>query len=539
MSYWWVGINLMLVCLSAWAKLSVTAEPLRQTIDAPIEFTITQEDSKGLPNLVPLKQDFTIVGTEQSSYYQIINGQTSAKQQWVITLMAKKTGQLIIPAITLGQEHTKPLTVHITKPGSITHQQPSAQSQNQAAIKMTATLDTKEAFSKQQMLYTVKLYNRLNLIDANYTPPAVDNGLLLAIGEGRRYQTAIEGELFAVNEQVYAFFPQQAGKVTIRPPIFQALSYDMSPKPLKITAPQVTATIKAPPVKLSSWLPAKKVWLDEQTQWPDTIKQGETFSRELTLKAVGLPAQMLPKLSFNDTKAYSVYSDKIKDNNTYQHHNVIGQRHFKVTYVCHEPGVITLPAIKLEWFNTQTQQNTATILPAKTLTVTAAPPAPGVSASSPKMAIKHEGKKVPSSRVSFVWPGWILAAIFALGWFMTWFKMRAPKKVGTIPKRNRTKATDLLKNACYQNDPKAAKAALFTWMVKQFPDKDFRDITDLKALNLPQDFINAIDELLAANYSKAPSSWSGDALWRCVSTYKPFKAKASPHPTLPSLYPDK
>ncbi len=75
------------------------------TIDAP------QADS--IPDLIPLQENFSIIGTERSMAYSIINGQRHSVNQWTVLLIPLKTGTLLIPAIQIGQQQTKATSIQV------------------------------------------------------------------------------------------------------------------------------------------------------------------------------------------------------------------------------------------------------------------------------------------------------------------------------------------------------------------------------------------------------------------------------------------
>ena len=43
----------------------------------------------------------------------MINGKTQAEYQWIISLAAKKTGSLTIPALYIGQEKTHAIALNV------------------------------------------------------------------------------------------------------------------------------------------------------------------------------------------------------------------------------------------------------------------------------------------------------------------------------------------------------------------------------------------------------------------------------------------
>lgn len=80
----------------------------------------------------------------------------------------------------------------------------------------------------QQAILTVKLLTSRRLIDVDYQPPKLQDGILIPIGSGNQYQTMINGTLYAVEEQKYVFFfTEKWCGTNSRPPCSEHLSIMM------------------------------------------------------------------------------------------------------------------------------------------------------------------------------------------------------------------------------------------------------------------------------------------------------------------------
>jgi hypothetical protein len=79
--------------------------------------TVTYESDAAAaspPNLSPLEQDFHILNRRSSRSVRSFNGRTTQKTSVIVTLMPKRSGDLVIPPITFGQDHSQPLQVSVT-----------------------------------------------------------------------------------------------------------------------------------------------------------------------------------------------------------------------------------------------------------------------------------------------------------------------------------------------------------------------------------------------------------------------------------------
>lgn len=212
-------ISLLILVYSGvlFAQLSMQLESSKVQIGQSFRLILTLDgQSNAVPDLTPLQDNFKIVGTERSTNYSLINGQARTLNQWTVFLVPIKLGMISIPSLQVGQEHTAPTNIEVTAGNSTqTTDKPLAKQED---IQLIAEVDNKTPYVNQQVIYTVKLYNSLQLLDTDFQGPQVDNALLVPLGDGRQYQTTENGRLFSVVEQQYAIFPQKSGELTVNPP---------------------------------------------------------------------------------------------------------------------------------------------------------------------------------------------------------------------------------------------------------------------------------------------------------------------------------
>lgn len=539
-----LNLNLIISFSSlSYATVSLDIQPKKIRVGQAAQIVITQDNNPlaSTPDISPLKKDFNIIGTEQHSNYTIINGQASSNKQWIIVVMPKKTGTLIIPSIRVGQEVTKELSLTVDNQGSLSTPSQSTSlslptpSANSNEVMLTAEVNNKQPYINEQVLYTVKLYNQGNLINAAYQPPFVDNGLFIPIGNGRHYQTVEKGQNYSVEEQQYAFFPQQSGKVDIHPPSFNALLYDVVPQSVEAKAHELAIDVQAVPNKFKStdWLPAKKVILSEQyDNVTNQLPEGTTLTRKITLQAIGFPSQLLPKLTFRTNDSYSIYPEQAQEQNTYQYNEILGTRQVKVNYLLNRAGKVVLPSINIVWFNTATRQQEVVSLPEKIITVAVGEKSSVKIPTSPQ---RLPSVAPPAANNSVAW--WA-AGGFAIAWLLT-LAILALRRWPIRFKRKQESNLLKLKKACLTNQPQLAKNHLLLWAKENWPTEELLSLSDLLLLEFESQFKAEINNLITISYSLSPQEWQGDKLWQCITTYKKVKdRKKSINSDLPSLNPD-
>jgi hypothetical protein len=542
------AIFLSLITPSLLAAITTHIEPSTVSQGESFRLTLTLDNvaSSGIPDLIALQQHFNIDATEHSVSTNIINGNVSTVNQWVIVLTPKKTGTLAIPSIKIGTEQSTPSQITVTKntttksthaPKTFSSQQSS---QKDDAISVQVDVDTKTPYLHQQVVYTVKLLHRGQLLDASYQPPRMEDTLMMPLGNSREYQVSQQGELYTVEEQRYALFPQKTGEQLLEGPTFQALVYNGMPKRMHATAKPTQFTVNPAPssYKGAHWLPAKRITLSEHY---DKIalkyKEGNTLIRTITLEGVGVPAELLPTLSANPRTSFGVYPEKPALNNTLHKQNIVGTKTIQITYLLNQPGKITLPAYNLAWFNTTTGQEEHVTLPAHTLTVTALPPIHKTSkALVPKKAIATTPKK-PSEPFHRAYLPWIIALLFALAWLITMLKPYYKRKqlsITTKPKRGKL---SMIHQGCLERDPLKTQAAILHWARTKWPHASIKHLQEVISLINHDALAHELLKLSQALYDNRNTTWEGDHLWELIRHYRSKPSTKQTQSVLPSINP--
>lgn len=488
-----------------------------------LTFTIEGSQDAGIPDLTPLQKLFNIVGTERSMSYSIVNNQAHSASQWTVVLSPKITGTLPIPAIKFGQQQSEATKIEVTgdKPTTTADDQGD---KSQAGVMLKVELSETAPYVNQQVIYTVKLYNSQQLLNAEYQPPQVEDALLITLGDARRYHATIDGRIYAVEELNYAITPQKSGFIKINPPGFKALVYDSVPKHIRLRAKTTHLNVKPIPenFKGKDWLPSKKVVLTEIYDHQDTsMNEGSTLVRTVTLQASGIPAQLLPVLEFASGSQFSSYPEKAEQRNTVVQQELIGRETVKVTYLFNRAGRITIPALQLPWFNSETGKEEIASLPERTI---------DIIGNTVKQQATNEAKATslpkpisPTMEKPSYTIAWWLVGGFALAWMLTlalwWLSRHRFKKHS-----EQRQALKLLAKACKTNNPLQVQTALLKWASVRWPDEDVLTIYHLEKLISDESLKTQLAGLSQVLFSQEKnSSWKADELWACIKSYLDIK----------------
>ena len=104
------------------AKVSRTVIPEGESFQLYL-----RQDGKGeKPDISVLNENFLIALERKSYKSSYINGQTQTFNENVLTLIPKKTGQVILPSIRAGKEKTSPITLTVVAGGQALPDDPVA-----------------------------------------------------------------------------------------------------------------------------------------------------------------------------------------------------------------------------------------------------------------------------------------------------------------------------------------------------------------------------------------------------------------------------
>lgn len=512
------------------AKVDVHVEPSEISINENFRITFTYEGQSAnfLPDFSSLGKDFTILGTQKRSEVSVLNGVVSAKVQWSLQLNARKPGKYTIAPIAFDGEKSEAFTLDVKK-GRI---ETKAQDKT-ANIFMHASIDKTRSYVQAGLTYKVKLFYAKRIISGNFSSPDVKNAVLMQLGSTKSYQTTLNGQTYHVAEQDFAVFPEKSGKLVIRSPIFQGVMerdnfsdinqilMDVQ-RPVKIYAKDTYTQIEPIPGSYTgkTWLPAKNLTLTDAWQGLDKpLKVGEPITRYVRIKAVGLMAEQLPKLSFAHLKNMNVYAQKAKNKNLLQNNNVVGEKTLKLTYIPTTPGPMDLPPLTLTWWDTLNNRQREATLTGTHLSITGAlqekkasqspPPAKHTVTKEKTKPLAPEGVLASNNRLI---PLGLLLVVGLLSVLGVWIyrRQKLTSRAKSSPK-SRDFSKDL-KAACVENNAKNCAKLLISWAKQHFQNPSIRSLSDIKPCLEDAALLGAIDALEKSLYSKA-HDWHGHALW--------------------------
>ncbi|MGY2374140.1 BatD family protein [Pseudomonas sp. SDO524_S393] len=537
---------LLLLALSGHAQaanLVASVDRSRLNSGETVELTVESNDVTlfGKPDLSPLDAQFEVSGTRQINQLTTLGGDNHATTRWIITLLPRENGNVVIPPLQVGEYKTQPITLQVVETAS---QNSNAEL---APVFVEANLDQNTVYVQAQALLTVRVYHSVSLYDdSSLTPLQIPDARIEQLGESRTYEKVINSIRHGVIETRYAIYPQHSGSLEVpaqtfsatlvesRPPQENTLQGTKPGKLIHVSSAPLALTVKPKPSLYpadAAWLPARNLTLTENwNPTPEHVQVGDSLTRSLTVKAEGLSSAQLPALPSTEVNGLRRYPDQPVLGNQNNDRGLIGSREDREALVPTRAGAVELPAVEVVWWNTHEDHLERTSVAARTLQVATNPSLVVDTPATPTVITAPDDNHLWLWQLSTL----ILACTTLLG-FGLWWRARWQPAVLRAAQTGPSPRTllDDLKRATQANDPQATRQALDAW-ARQQPET----LADMAARFVP--LSDALDGLNGALYSESGHYWLGEDLWRAVKAIPVAEREQDPATdttSLPPLYP--
>ncbi len=361
-------VLLLLACLSLPAFGALVSRVDRQQISSGETLVLTvsldQQAMFGEPDFSRLEADFEIVSRNRQSRYASDNGQVESFTHWLLTLIPRREGTLVIPSFSFKGEVSEALEIKVSKPASSLS--------SDAKIFTAAKLEKSSVYVQEQALLTLRLYTAVPLSDFSVSPLEVPDARVIKLAD-TQYQKRIGEMDYIVAETRYAIFPERSGELNLPGVRYSGVArLDYNRKRVTLGSEDQILSVKARPATTrgDTWLPAQN--LELRDNWRESLPQlkvGEPVTRTIFIDADGLTSAQLPPLDPGTPDHIKQYSDQaqLEDNN--QADGVRGRRVESMALVPTEAGTLSLPEISVSWWDTLSDSPRVAVLPARTLTV--------------------------------------------------------------------------------------------------------------------------------------------------------------------------
>lgn len=369
----------------------------------PVHLKISYEGDDGnmlQPDLSDLQSDFTIYSTSTSIQSNFINGKSSQRREWNISLLPNRDGKLTIPVIHVGQYKTEPLDITVLSAGaSATKSQPKLQKGQlvkSSGFSIKLSVDNERPYVQQEVNAVLTILDERGLV-LQQRPEFVnaENWIIKSLKE----PTSVDNNGKREIKFYYALFPQKSGKQILptahvkgfymayddTDPFQQSMGgifrifdvdvrsmFGVQKEVLLETQPEF---IDIKPIAADNgdnwWLPAQTFGLT--ANWVDSrpkFKVGETVAREFVMTAVGVAETQLPDIEFSENAKIKQYPEKPQVTSVISDNKVVSQSIVRVVYIPQEAGEQVLPEVKVAWFDVVNDKMQYAVVPETKITVT-------------------------------------------------------------------------------------------------------------------------------------------------------------------------
>ena len=167
------------------AELTASVDRSRLNSGETVELTLETSDVTqfGKPDLTALEALFEVRGTRQVNQLNTLNGDNRATTRWIITLLPKENGSVVIPPLQLGDAQSQPITVQVVE---------SDTRENQNSLDpvfIEASLDQSSVYVQAQAILTLRIYHSVSLYDdSSLTPLQIADARIEQLGDTRTYE---------------------------------------------------------------------------------------------------------------------------------------------------------------------------------------------------------------------------------------------------------------------------------------------------------------------------------------------------------------
>lgn len=282
-------------------------------------------------------------------------------------------------------------------------------------------------YVQQQLILTVRLHFNANLIRGELSTPEHPDAVIEQLGRQREFNRTLDDQSYRVVERRYAVFPQSPGTLSLPPVRFEGLARHPRGHAYRISEEASLFDIEVRDVPAGfqgrQWLPARSLSLRERGL-PETgeITAGTSLSRHIDVTVEGLQGTALPPLPDHYPDNLKAYPEPASRQSVPGPEGINGSLEQTFALVPIEGDSVTLPEIRVHWWDVTADEPRVAVLPARRYQVTGTKPA---IVNEPAETAKVEER---STGTAGLWP-W-LALLLVLGWAVTlWQLVKARREL--------------------------------------------------------------------------------------------------------------
>ncbi|MDX2448102.1 MAG: BatD family protein [Desulfobacterales bacterium] len=382
---------LLFPIFTVWAADDVTITLRLDRVEASLADTLRMEirvsgsrKSDSLPVLHGL-ESFLVTNGGTSSRMEISNGKVNSGVDYTYFIQPKKVGEFKIGPIRVDVDgktfESNALSLVIraaSQPGSRDH----------APVFIQAAVSSQDIYVDEQILYTLKLYYRVNVGNLSLSLPEMEYVTFQQLGRPQEYQATYEGRTYQVLEIRHAVMVSKKGETILNPSrlkmtvrrsgsrsVFDNFFDDSfsgfsSSRPLTLTTDPVNLQVNALPEadRPAGFTGLVGMFQMASTLDPATLKAGESATLTIQVQGKGT-VNRIPDLNLPDMDFARTYSDQPVLETRQSRQGLRGTKTMKWALVPENAGEYKIPVLSLSFFNPETKKYHVLVTPAHALSV--------------------------------------------------------------------------------------------------------------------------------------------------------------------------
>lgn len=437
----WMRITVcaMLLLLSLGAVAQPRAWLDRDRIGAGETVTLNIETTAATaPDYTPLQREFAISGNSSRRQFETVNGRSSTRMLYAVALQPRRDGLLTIPSLQVGTERTQPLSLLVTA-ATAARAAPWTGSGGDVFIESEA--DDQDPYVQQAVGWVVRLYSAVPLVSGQLDQAAPDGASLQRVGDDAQYTRQIGNRRYTVVERRFLLVPERSGVLTIPGAQFEGrgaggffddLFGNRGGVLRSRGAPRIFRVRAAPANAPQPWLPLHDLKLRYASN-PQDLRTGSAATLTIEATADGATAAQMPELQLPAIDGVQVFPEPVQADETFNNGRPRAKLTRKFSLVPTRAGTVTLPGVRMGWWDVRAGAAREAALPALTWQVAAGDAATVSALAAP--ASEASNAAPFASATGGANRAWVLASlVFAALWLFTlvWALQHRSKPAPTI-----------------------------------------------------------------------------------------------------------
>jgi hypothetical protein len=407
-----LALSLVAFVVPAFAQTRAWLDRDRISANETVTLNI-KTDGVARPVYDPLLRDFAISG--RSSRTEMDN--TGVHSLYAVALQPRRAGQLVVPAIRVGNASTQALALQVEAANA------PAPSRAGDDVFIESEADATQPYVQQTVGWVVRLYSAAPLISGQLDQPAPTGASLQQVGEDARYSREVAGRRYEVIERRYQLVPERSGALSVPGAVFEGRGtggffdelFGDRGGALNAQAPTKVLQVQAVPANAPQpWLPLRDMRL-RYASTPRDLRAGASGSLVVEAVVDGATAAQMPELQLPPIDGVQVFADPVQADETFRN----GRPQVKLTrrfaLVPAHAGTARLAGMRIDWWDVAAGAKRTATLPPLAWSIAAAdgtqPAAVGTT---------ENATTTPTLTGARAHAGWILATLlFAALWLFT------------------------------------------------------------------------------------------------------------------------